>query len=164
MDPMKIAVLGAGNIAIQPNGVLPNLHHISDKAVVTAIADPVEDKARDAAARFGIPKSFSSLDAMLDDGDFEAVINLTPIPVHGETSAKILQAGKHLSTEKPVAARLEEVDVLEQAAAANGLSVVVAPPNMLYPTRREARRLLAANTIGQLCFVRHRSSGPEPFW
>ncbi|MFG1706946.1 Gfo/Idh/MocA family protein [Nonomuraea sp. M3C6] len=162
MEPMKVAVLGAGNIAIQPNGVLPNLHHIPDKAVVTAIADPVEEKASWAAERFGIPKSFMSLEDMLDYGDFDAVVNLTPIPVHGETSLKILQAGKHLTTEKPVGVTIEEVDALEQAAAANGLTIVCAPPNMLYPTRREARRLLAANTIGQLCFVRHRSSGPGP--
>jgi len=162
MDPMKVAVLGAGNIAIQPNGVLPNLHHIQDKAVVTAVADPVEERARHAAARFGIPKAFTSLDDMLDHGDFDAVVNLTPIPVHGETSLKILRAGKHLTTEKPVAVTLDEADALAEAAEANGLTVVCAPPNMLYPTRREARRLLAAGTIGQVCFVRHRSSGPGP--
>lgn len=162
MEPMKFAVLGAGNIAVQPNGVLPNLHHIADKAVVTAVADPVQRKAEEAAERFGIPRVFTSLDDMLDYGEFDAVVNLTPIPVHGETSLKILEAGKHLTTEKPVGVTIEEVDALEEAAAARNLTVVCAPPNMLYPTRREARRLLAANTVGQLCFVRHRSSGPGP--
>src|SRR5262249_12522615 len=63
---------------------------------------------------------------------------------------------------KPVAVTIDEADALAEAADAKGLTVVCAPPNMLYPTRREARRLLAANTIGQVCFVRHRSSGPGP--
>jgi predicted dehydrogenase len=159
---MKIAVLGAGDIAVNPNGVLPNLHHIADKAVVTAIASPTEEKVKRVAERFDIPRSFTSVDALLDYGDFDGVINLTPIPVHAETSLRILAAGKHLSTEKPIGTTVEEADRLEMMATAQGVHIVCAPPSMLYPTRREARRLLAAGAIGRPCFVRARSSSPGP--
>lgn len=98
MRPMKVAVLGAGDIAAKANGILPNMHHIADKAVITAIASPTEDRVKHVARQFGIPRCFTSLDAMLDYGDFDAVVNLTPIPVHGATSLKILQAGKHLKS------------------------------------------------------------------
>jgi predicted dehydrogenase len=159
---MKIAVLGAGDIAVNPNGVLPNMHHIADKAVITAIASPTEERVKDVAQRFGIPRYFTSIDAMLDHGDFEGVVNLTPIPVHAETSLQVLRAGKHLSTEKPVGTTVEEADRLGETASAGGLHIVCAPPSMLYPARREARRLVTAGAIGRPCFARARSSTSGP--
>jgi predicted dehydrogenase len=99
---------------------------------------------------------------MLEKSDLDLVINLTPIPLHGSTSRKILQAGKHLVIEKPIATSLEDADELIEIANANDLTYVVAPPNMLQPARVEAKRLIDEGGIGQVCFARVRSSHGGP--
>jgi len=149
-------------IATSPVGVLPNLASIRHKVDVVAVADSTFDRVRSAAERFGIPAAFDGLDAMLEGADVDAVLNLTPIPAHGETSLRILAAGKHLSTEKPVATTMADADRMADLARENGLTVVCAPFNLLFPDRIEARRLIRAGAIGRVAFARVRSSHGGP--
>lgn len=159
---LKIGVLGAGGIATIPDGVLPNLHHIEHKIELVAIADSQFDRAASAAERFGIPQHFASLTEMLDSSDIDAVVNLTPIPVHAETSLQILNARKHLVVEKPIATRMTEADAIIRAAKAADLTLVCAPPDMLYGPYTEAKRLVEAGTIGKIALARVRSSHAGP--
>lgn len=159
---LKIGVLGVGAIATVDYGVLPNLHHIRDKAELVALADPVLDRAHDAAKRFGATDVYATLDEMLERADIDAVVNLTPIPAHGSTTLRILEAGKHVTTEKPLATTLDEADAILAAAAERGLHVVCSPPNMLYPTRIEAARLIRAGAIGKVAFAKVRASHGGP--
>jgi predicted dehydrogenase len=160
--PLRVGILGAGMIATVHYGVLPNLAAVGDKVDVVAIADVALERARDAAARYRIPHVFGGLDDMLERVDLDAVVNLTPIPVHGATSRTILEAGKHLATEKPLATTMEDADAIVELAAAKGLTVVCSPPNMLYPTRSEARRLIGEGVIGKVAFARVRTSHGGP--
>jgi predicted dehydrogenase len=160
--PLRIGVLGAGGIATIPEGVLPNIHHIADKVTVVSIADPVPGRAAAAAERFGIPESYATLDELLAASDVDAVVNLTPIPAHAATSLQILEAGKHLVVEKPIATTLAEADAIIAAAAQRGLTALVAPPDMLYSPYRQAQRLIGADSIGKVAFARVRSSHAGP--
>lgn len=164
--PLKLGVLGAGMIATFSYGVLPNLKHIPDKVEVLAVADPVLERAEEAQRQFNIPHAFSGLEEMLERCDLDAVANLTPIPYHGSTSLAILEAGKHLVTEKPIATTMEEADAIIALAAGKGLTVVCAPPNMLFPYYQEVRRMIAEGAVGRVAFARVRSSnaGPAASW
>ena len=77
-----------------------------------------------------------------------------------------VQASKHLVSEKPLATTMEEANALIETAAAQGLTIVCAPPNMLYPYYQEVRRLIGEGTIGRVAFARVRSSngGPGATW
>jgi predicted dehydrogenase len=160
--PLRVGVLGAGGIATIPEGVLPNMHHIADKATVVAVADVVEGRAAAAAARFDIPEHYSNLDDMLTKADLDAVVNLTPIPAHAETSLKIIEAGKHLAVEKPLATTLAEADAIIDAARARELTIICAPPDMLYSPYVQARNLIREDVIGKVAFARVRSSHAGP--
>lgn len=160
--PLRVGVLGAGGIATIPEGVLPNMHHIADKATVVAVADVLEGRAAAAAARFDIPEHYSNLDDMLTKADLDAVVNLTPIPAHAETSLKIIEAGKHLAVEKPLATTLAEADAIIDAARARELTIICAPPDMLYSPYVQARNLIREDVIGKVAFARVRSSHAGP--
>src|ERR687894_2740426 len=125
-EPLRLGVLGAGMISTYQYGVVPNLRHISEKVDVVAIADPVFDRAQAAQQEFNIPNAFESLEEMLDMDGLDAVANLTPIPFHGSTSLKILEAGKHLVSEKPLATTMEEADVLIETASSRNLTFACA--------------------------------------
>lgn len=160
--PLRAGVLGVGTIATAPRGFLPGLMEMKDDVTLVAVADPVLERASSVAAQYGIPEVYETLDEMLEKSDINLVLNLTPIPLHGSTSRKILEAGKHMVVEKPIATTMEEADALVELANRNGLTYVVAPPNMLQPNRIEARRLIQAGNIGQPCFARVRSSHGGP--
>jgi len=160
--PLRAGVLGVGTIAVANSGFLPGMMEMKEEVVVTAAADPVIERAREVAARFGIAETYATLEEMLEKADIDLVLNLTPIPLHGSTSKKILEAGKHLLVEKPIATTMDEADALIELANSKGLKYVVAPPDMLYTNRIEAKRLIDEGVIGQPCFARVRSSHGGP--
>jgi predicted dehydrogenase len=155
-------MLGLGTIAVARTGFLPGLMEMKADVTVVAAADPALDRARTVAAQYGIPEVYATLDEMLERSDIDLVINLTPIPLHGSTSMQILEAGKHLVVEKPIATTMDEANALVELANSKGLKYVVAPPNMLEPNRIEVKRLVAEGAIGQPCFARVRSSHGGP--
>jgi len=135
--PLRIGLLGAGTIATSNTGYLPGLAEMRDQVATVAIADVAVDRARTVAARFGIPAVYGSVDELLHHDGLDAVVNITPIPFHGDTSRQILAAGKHLGVEKPIDVTLAAADRLIEAARAAGV-------------------------IGQPCFARVRSSHGGP--
>jgi predicted dehydrogenase len=160
--PLRVGLLGAGTIATSNTGYLLGLAELRDRVTTVAIADISLERARAVAGRFGIPTACNSLEELLALDDLDAVINITPIPLHGATSRQILAAGKHLVVEKPIATSVAEADELIDLAREKGVAYVVAPPNMLQPNRQLAKRLVAAGAIGQPCFARVRSSHGGP--
>lgn len=161
-EPLRVGVLGAGMIATTGVGVLPNMAKLADKARVVAVADPVAELAESAAARFDIPRVHDGVEALVRDDEVEAVVNLTPIGVHGETSLAVVRAGKHLATEKPLATTMQDADAIISEAADRGLTLVCSPPDALFPSYIEAGRLIAEGTIGKVAFARVRSSHAGP--
>jgi predicted dehydrogenase len=155
---VRFGLAGAGMIATVDYGILPNFGPMADRAEIVALADPVAERARKVAADYGIPAWFPNLQEMLRGVELDAVVNLTPIPAHYETSLAILEAGKHLVTEKPIATRMEEADRLCELARQRGLVVVTAPPDMLFPDVALARDLVRDGAIGKVAFARVRSS------
>jgi predicted dehydrogenase len=149
-------------IATISYGYLPGMPIIADKATVVAICDPLVDRARSVATSYNIPQVYASLEEMLETSDAELIVNLTPIPLHGETSLKALRAGKHVVTEKPIASTVADADLMIDEARARGLTIVAAPPNALLPNRREAKKLIQEGVIGKPCFARVRSSHGGP--
>jgi predicted dehydrogenase len=160
--PLRAGVLGTGTIAVAPGGFLPGMMAMKQLVEVRAVADPVVDRAQEVASRFDIPQVYSSLEDMLERADIDLVLNLTPIPIHGSTSKLILEAGKHLLVEKPIATTMEEADELIALAQRNNLKYVVAPPDMLYSPQQEVKRLMDERVLGQPCFARVRSSHGGP--
>jgi predicted dehydrogenase len=160
--PLKLGVLGTGNIAIAQVGYLPNLRMMHEKVEVVAVADTVFERAQAAARDYGIPQAYASLDDMLAQADIEAVLNITSIPFHYATSLRILEAGKHCISEKPLATTLEEADALVEAANARNLTFVCAPMLAVLPTHVHVRRLLREGAIGRVAFARVRSSHGGP--
>jgi predicted dehydrogenase len=142
-------------------GYLPNLHRIRDRVTLGAIANRDLARARAVAERHEIPTAVASLDELLEL-DLDAIVNLLPGPAHFATSMRILESGRHLVTEKPIAGTLEEADRLLDLADRRGLLVVAAPGDMLAGEWVQARELVANNAIGKVAFARVQSSHPGP--
>jgi predicted dehydrogenase len=90
--------------------------------------------------------------------DVDAVVNLLPGPAHFIASKRILEAGRHLVTEKPISSTLAEADELLDLADRAGLYVVAAPADMVTSEWARARDLVARGAIGKVAFARVQSS------
>jgi predicted dehydrogenase len=158
---MKFGVLGTGVIATSQRGYLNGMRKMGD-VVLEASCDPAPDRARQVGEQYGFKTHYTDLGQMLERSDVETVVNLTPIPVHGRTCLEILDSGRHVIVEKPIATTMEEADAIIKLAEERRLTVVVAPPNMLYPNRQMARQLVKEGAIGKVAFARVRSSHGGP--
>jgi predicted dehydrogenase len=158
--PVGVGLIGAGNISDQ---YLTSLTSFPDVKVL-AIGDVVEERAREQAAKYGVPTAGAPR-VVLDHPDIEIVVNLTIPAVHVEVSLAIIAAGKHVWTEKPIGVdRASSLELLETADAA-GLRVGVAPDTVLGPGIQTAKRAIARGDIGRPLFA-HTSfqwQGPELF-
>jgi predicted dehydrogenase len=93
-------VLGAARIGVQK--VIPAMQR-SAHSEVAAIASRDLDKARGAASRLGIGRSYGSYEELLADPDIEAIYNPLPNDLHVPWTIRAAEAGKHVLCEKPVA-------------------------------------------------------------
>lgn len=143
--PVKIGILGCGAIA---PAYLKNISkHFSSVITATACADLSEELARKLATEFSIPKVMSPEELMYDP-DVEIIVNLTPAPAHFQTSMDILEAGKHLFTEKPLGLELEQGKILKDTAREKGLQIAGAPDIFLGAGHQESANLLRSDAIG----------------
>ena len=154
---LRVGILGAGMIATIGYGYLPHLAKIRDRVELTAIAARRLDQARAVAETHGIGRAVASLDELLAL-DLDAVVNLLPGPAHFAASKRVLEAGLHLVTEKPITNTLAEADELLDLADRRNLYVVAAPADMLASEWARARDLVARGAIGKVAFARVQSS------
>ena len=79
----------------------------------------------------GLPKAYATAAELIADPDIDIVLNLTLPAVHAELTTMALEAGKHVYTEKPLAATYVEGRRILALAKERGLSVCCAPDTIL---------------------------------
>jgi len=141
----RIGIAGIGNIS---KIYLDNLSGMFAKRVkLTAAADIAFERAEKAAADYGI-KAFRTLDEMLNSGDVDIVLNITPPKVHYEAALAAVNAGKHVYNEKPLCTKREEAAQLLKTAAERGVRVGGAPDTFLGAGLQTCRKLIDDGWIG----------------
>ncbi len=97
---------------------------------VTDLATTPKEAQRKAEAH-GLPKAYATAAELIADPDIDIVLNLTLPAVHAELTTMALKAGKHVHTEKPLAATYGEGKRILALARERGLSVCCAPDTIL---------------------------------
>lgn len=159
---MRLGVIGVGDVA--ERDYLPEVHRIADVAEVVAVAARREERARRTAESYGIPVWVTGYEALLEVDEVDAVVNLTPLPVHAEITAAALRAGKHVYSEKPLAETPREARSLRDAAAAADLVLIAAPSVLLFPQVRRAQTIVARGELGPIHSASAFVSGGVPPW
>jgi len=139
-----VGLIGAGVISTQ---YLENLTSFPD-VDVRFVADLDLERAAAQATAFGVDGS-GSVDELLARDDIEIVLNLTVPATHAEVGRRIIAAGKHVWSEKPVALDHASAAELLAEAAAAGLRVACAPDTVLGPGIQTALRAIARGDIGE---------------
>ena len=145
---VKIGVAGCGDVANR--SYLPALRALAPQAEVIAVFDPAAPRAAAAAAMFPGATAAASYAELVATPGLEALINLTPAPMHFATTRDALEAGLHVLVEKPIADSLAEAAALAAIAATTGKLLVCAPAILVTPRFAWIRRMFAEGALGRV--------------
>jgi predicted dehydrogenase len=141
--PITAGIIGCGNIS---DAYLRRARAFQAIEVVAG-ADLDPALAEEKALSYGI-KAMTP-DALLADPSIDLVINLTPPLVHAVVSSAVLDAGKHVYSEKPLAATIEAARDLMAKAETAGKRIGCAPDTFLGGGHQLARQLVDQGRIGK---------------
>jgi len=157
MTDLGVGIIGCGNISTAYLKLSPLFKGLEMRAV----ADINMDAAKAQADAFGVKAQ--TVDDLLGNDDLDVIVNLTIPAAHFPISKRILEAGKHVYSEKPLVLTLEEGEELRALAASKNLRVGCAPDTFLGGAHQLARAKIDDGTIGNItsgtCHV--MSHGPE---
>jgi len=111
---LKAGVLGAGHLG----KIHLKLLQQSEKYDLVGFYDSNKLASESVEKEFGY-KRFPTMEALIDACDMVDVV--TPTIYHFECAKKVLEAGKHLFIEKPIAHTVEEANIIRDLAKKNGV-------------------------------------------
>jgi predicted dehydrogenase len=124
---------------------------------VVAVCDTDEIVGRQAAQEWGATSFYSDLDAMLNDSSLDAIEILTPTHLHHDHVIGVLEAGKHVSVQKPAANTIEDARAMGEAADRAGRMLRISECFVHYPPLELAKKLVADGAIGKPTGLRIRT-------
>lgn len=139
---LGVGIIGCGNIS----AAYLKLASMFRGYAIIAVADINMDNAKTRAAEFGIRAQ--TVDELLAATDIDLIINLTVPAAHVSVCRAILQAGKHVYSEKPFVLSLADAQDLGQIAKTNNLRIGSAPDTFLGASHQLARKLIDSDVIG----------------
>ncbi len=146
---INVGIIGSGFIGPAHIEALRRLGFVN----VVALADSSQADAELKAQQLNIPHAYGSIDELLAHPGLQVVHNCTPNALHAAINEKIIRAGKHVFSEKPLCMTSEEarhlVALAEQYGVVHGVSFVYRQFAMV----QQAASMVRNQQIGRLFAV-----------
>ncbi|MCQ2485879.1 MAG: Gfo/Idh/MocA family oxidoreductase [Clostridia bacterium] len=143
----KIGIVGIGDIS----GIyLKNITETFKELEIVAVCDLIRERALKAQEKYNIPKVYDTMEELFADESIEVVLNITRPYEHFAVSKGALEAGKHVYSEKPLGASLEEGKQLVALAEEKGLMIGGAPDTFLGASIQTCRKFIDDGNIGEI--------------
>jgi predicted dehydrogenase len=151
---IRVGFVGCGRIAdLQCLGYLEH-----PNAEIFAVCDLDPALARRRAEQWGATRVYGDLEKMLADPEIDAVEILTPHHLHEAHACAALEAGKHVSLQKPPTRTLAEFDRLAAVAKQSGRAFRVFENFQYYPPHQKALELVRQGAIGVPLSIRLKTA------
>jgi predicted dehydrogenase len=150
MERIRVGLIGVGGIS--------RLHYLGYKdnpqAELHAICDVNNELLQRRVREWGVRKAYSDYRELLSDPAVDAVEVITPHHLHAPIGIAALEAGKHVSMQKPMAMNVAECDALIAATKRSGKLFRVFENFRYYPPLVRAKELLDSGAIGEPLSIR----------
>jgi len=146
--PVKVGIVGLGRWA----KVLTRAAAKSDKLRIVASYSRSEEKRSAFQHETGVSPA-PDMGSMLADPTIKGVILTVPNEQHWPLAQQVAAAGKHVYTEKPIAATLEEGLKIAALERQYGVSVTVGHSARLMAGIRTIRNMIDAGELGRVAFI-----------
>ena len=148
-ERLRTAIVGTGFIGPQHVDAVRR----GGYADVVVLVDRDPDRGPVTAQSLGVPRSVSDIDAVLGDPTIDVVHICTPNRTHVDLARAVMEAGKHVVVEKPIAIDRAGAATLLEVAQRTGRHAAVALTYRGYPMVRHARELVRGGRLGRLRLV-----------
>lgn len=148
MKKINAAIVGTGFIGPAHLEALRRIPNVE----VTSLVEVNQELADQKAALLGIPNAYT-FENMLKDEDIEVVHICTPNFLHFRQAKAVLEAGKHVVCEKPLAVKIEEAEELVSLASQKGLVNAVHFNLRYYPVVRQMKSMRESGELGDVYAV-----------
>lgn len=144
MSQLKAAVIGAGFVGRAHIEALRRL-----AIPVAGIVGSSTERAEATRASLQLPRAYRSVQELADDPEVSVVHICTPNHLHAGQATTLLQAGKHVMCEKPLAMDTHQSAMLIDLAKTQQRAGGVTYNLRYYPLSQEARALIQRGAIGE---------------
>ncbi len=107
---------------------------------------------------------YTSLDEMLAKTDVDCVSICLPTNLHRLVTEQVMQAGKHVICEKPMALTLEDCDAMIEASQKYDRQLFIAQCIRFWPEYEALKKMVDSGEFGAPISFLFRRVGPSPFW
>lgn len=141
---LGVGVIGCGNISAAYFRLSPLFRGFEMRACADIDMAAAHRRAKEFSLRA------ETVDGLLAAADIDIVVNLTIPAVHYEVSKKVLDAGKHVYSEKPFVLSVREGLDLKKRAEKKGLRIGSAPDTFLGGAHQLVRNLIDTGKVGKI--------------
>jgi len=152
---VRVGFVGAGSMG--------QMAHLKNYAVnpdcqVVALAELRKETGAAVARRYGIPRVYADAGEMLEREELDALVASQPFTRHGIILAELLDAGRPVFIEKPLAATVQSGERIVEMVERSGTFVMVgyhkrSDPATIY-AKRITEELTGSGEIGKPTYVR----------
>lgn len=144
---LKIGVVGSTGFA---SSFIPLIqaHPLVDEVV---LAELIPERLQEAAERFNIKRTFSSLDELCKS-DVDAIAIYTNRHLHGPHTLQALRAGKHVYCAVPMASSVEDIQAIIEEVEQNDLIYMTGETSYYYPSAIYCRKRFANGDFGKIVY------------
>lgn len=150
---VRVGIIGCGGIA---NGKhMPGLHRL-DNVELVAFCDIIEEKAIEAAGKYGIENSLVCTDykELLKDKSIDVVHVCTPNKSHSFITIDALESGKHVMCEKPMAKTSAEAKKMLDTAKRTGKKLTIGYQGRQTPEAQHLKKICERGDLGEIYFAK----------
>jgi predicted dehydrogenase len=143
-DRFGIGIVGSGDIVA--NAHIPGYRN--GRYRIVGITSRNVDNARAVAERRAIDRVYGSLQELLDDPDVDVVDVAVPADVQPSIVRRVVESGKHVLAQKPLAVSYREAVNVVEAAEKAGVVLAVNQNGRFDPSINAARTLIQDGILG----------------
>jgi predicted dehydrogenase len=146
---IRIALVGYGYWGPNYARVLNEL----PDTIVKVICDAQPERLQRASSRFPHIETSSDLHEVLRRTDVDAVVVSTPASTHNAITRLVLESGRHVLVEKPLALEVEHCEALWELAEKNGRVLMVAHTFLYNPGIQKLRECVRSSSFGRVYYL-----------
>jgi predicted dehydrogenase len=148
-----VGIVGVGGIA--------RLHrdgYLAAGIELVALADPYEPTLRARQREWSVPRAYLDVEAMLADGDVDAISICSPTAAHAAATLRAAEAGVHVLCEKPISLDLEQGQAMIDACRRAGVVLQIGHQLRSHGAADLARAMITRGDLGRITHVRLRQA------
>ncbi|NQU43863.1 Gfo/Idh/MocA family oxidoreductase [bacterium] len=161
MKRIQVAIIGQGRSGRDIHGQYIQNH--TRKFKIVAAVDPIRDRRERAAQEYKCDV-YEDYTELFRRDDLDLVINSTPSDLHVDVTLDLLKRGYNVLCEKPLAARVKDVDRMIRTAKQADRVLAIYQQSRFAPYFQQVRKVMDSGVLGRIVQIDVAFSGFGRRW